>query len=90
MSTVVRVKTEYRGLVGIRNIHYYDGRRNGLRITHDGKVMTLTPEDVKFKIVASKPVRDKFSSAIHTLLYYKWIPDDEKKDPEGIQPSLGI
>ena len=64
-------------MVAIRDKYYEGAKTEGLVIKHGGKKMTLSPVDVKDKIVmASKPMVNKFNgAATHKLLYYNWNPD---------------
>jgi hypothetical protein len=72
----LKVRIAWQGMVAIRDKYYEKAREEGLVIHHAGKKMTLTPDEVKSKIVmGSQPYADKFSSATHKLLYYAWNPD---------------
>jgi hypothetical protein len=73
----IEVRVPWNGMVAIRDKYYDEAIKKGLVITHDGKKMTLTPNEVKTRIVQGSklPYDDKFSINKHRLLYYKWIPD---------------
>lgn len=75
----ITVRKAWDGMVAIRDKYYNEAVQEGLVICHGKDKMTLTPEEVKTKIVmVSKPVVNRFSGATtHKLLYYMWKPDEK-------------
>lgn len=80
--TTTRVDKNFNGYTSVRD-YIVDGvikRGDGLIIVHNGKAMTLIPEEVKN---AKQFHTIKFESKVHpgqeySLVDFKFIPDDEK------------
>ena len=51
-------------------------QNENLEIQHNGEIMTLTPTELKTKLVAtSKSFSSKFGGTSYRLLGYTWNPD---------------
>lgn len=76
----VKVKKLYRGNVDVKSYdrkHCIDNKEE-LVILHDGKKMTLTPQQVKVKITAKSALfTSKIGGEDYYLYSYKWNPDIE-------------
>lgn len=76
----VRVNKLFRGMVDVRDYTVKECIEKGhaLRITHDGEVMILTPDELMSKqLQISKPMKSKFGSdKDYRLISFKWDPNE--------------
>lgn len=82
----IKVKTLWQGKVGVNGKYLNECIKEGanLVIEHDGKKMTIKPEDLKGRVHSrsEEQFKDRFGGAPYWLYYFLWIPDPET------QPSL--
>lgn len=75
----VTIKKLFRGMVDIRDYSVQECIEKGhaLRITHDGEVMILSPEDLMNKqLRTSDLMRSKVGGKDYRLISYKWDPKE--------------
>lgn len=75
----IEILKVYKGCVDVRDYVRSEciKKKEGLEITHGGQVMTLSPRDVKNKIVAKDgPFSSKDHKGEYYLYSYRWRPDN--------------
>ena len=74
----VKVKTIYKGLIGIRDKYVDKAIKNKelLKINHEREAMVIPYQEIQKKIVGKSEFsfKDKFSNQYHYLIYFKWKP----------------
>ena len=79
----IKIKTLWQGKVGIRDkfIKEVQKNREGIQILHANTFMNIGADEISSKIVGKSdfPVKDKYSSESHYLLYFLWKPDNSQK-----------
>ncbi|MFW6173503.1 MAG: hypothetical protein ACOC5T_07155 [Elusimicrobiota bacterium] len=78
-----RVKTIWNGMVAIRDKYVKEAlkKKEDLEIIHENENMIIEWNQIEKRIHSiSKPIPDKFSNAIHKLIYFHWIPFKETED----------
>jgi hypothetical protein len=74
----VRLSKLWKGMADIRDYTVEDclDKNYSLRISYDGEVMILSPEQLKNEVKAiSKPIKSKFDGT-YRLYSYKWEPKE--------------
>ena len=74
----IKIKSIWQGKIAFRDKYLKEGLEKGLIIEYQNKIMTLSKDEVKTKMVgkSDKPFFDRYSNELHYLVYYYWKPDD--------------
>ncbi len=75
----IKVKTLWRGQIGVRDklVDEARGKGEGITFLHNNETMQIKADDIPVKIVgrSEKPFNDRFSRDKHYLIYFDWCPD---------------